>query len=113
MTFNVAVAAQPVVRDRLGAWTHPDFFFPEEWQGHRAPPEFAAWLDANRLTSALGWMENETTPDVITEWERTGCFARWIPAVPPGEGWFPVSIHDGEDGPLCVWLRPRQGSAAT
>jgi len=30
---------------------------------------------------------------------------------PPGEGWFTGSIHDTEDGPVCVWLRPLTAKA--
>ncbi|HFO5431081.1 TPA: hypothetical protein ACHKAL_003391, partial [Escherichia coli] len=31
--------------------------------------------------------------------------ASWKPERPEGEGWFIGSIHDTEDGPVCVWLR--------
>ncbi|ENZ4931634.1 hypothetical protein ACNBFU_005418, partial [Escherichia coli] len=31
--------------------------------------------------------------------------AAWEPERPEGEGWFVGSIHDTEDGPVCVWLR--------
>ncbi|MCV5421355.1 hypothetical protein OFN47_32105, partial [Escherichia coli] len=26
---------------------------------------------------------------------------------PEGEGWFVGSIHDTEDGPVCIWLREK------
>ncbi|EOK3493480.1 hypothetical protein ACJQTL_004904, partial [Escherichia coli] len=29
----------------------------------------------------------------------------WEPERPEGNGWFIGSIHDAEDGPVCVWLR--------
>ncbi|MCM4583816.1 hypothetical protein MMO12_31780, partial [Escherichia coli] len=29
----------------------------------------------------------------------------WEPERPEGDGWFIGSIHDTEDGPVCVWLR--------
>ena len=31
--------------------------------------------------------------------------ASWKPERPEGESWFIGSIHDTEDGPVCVWLR--------
>ncbi|MBI0992564.1 hypothetical protein HCI46_10105, partial [Escherichia coli] len=31
--------------------------------------------------------------------------AAWEPERPEGEGWFIGSIHDTEDGPVCVWMR--------
>ncbi|HFY0714224.1 TPA: hypothetical protein ACIGWI_005050, partial [Escherichia coli] len=27
------------------------------------------------------------------------------PEAPEGEGWFVGSIHDTEDGAVCIWLR--------
>jgi hypothetical protein len=29
----------------------------------------------------------------------------WQPSAPAGDGWFIGSIHDTEDGPVCIWLR--------
>lgn len=29
------------------------------------------------------------------------------PERPEGEGWFVGSIHDTEDGPVCIWLREK------
>ncbi len=29
----------------------------------------------------------------------------WEPERPEGDGWFIGSIHDTEDGPVCVWMR--------
>ncbi|EHU9778498.1 hypothetical protein KZ562_005197, partial [Escherichia coli] len=29
----------------------------------------------------------------------------WEPERPEGDGWFIGSIHDTEDGPVCIWLR--------
>ncbi len=31
----------------------------------------------------------------------------WEPERPEGEGWFVGSIHDTEDGPVCIWLREK------
>lgn len=29
----------------------------------------------------------------------------WEPERPEGDAWFIGSIHDTEDGPVCVWMR--------
>ncbi|EHS1468042.1 hypothetical protein KVU04_000898, partial [Salmonella enterica subsp. enterica serovar Typhimurium] len=29
----------------------------------------------------------------------------WQPEAPEGERWFVGSIHDTEDGEVCIWLR--------
>lgn len=50
-------------------------------------------------------MENDAPPQVITAWENGASdISDWQPSAPAGEGWFIGSIHDTEDGPVCVWL---------
>ncbi|WP_338634684.1 hypothetical protein V6L80_00545 (plasmid) [Erwinia persicina] len=97
---------QPVIRDASGCWIHPDFFFPEEWGRDADPDGYDGWLAARGLASFRVPMEPSAPDAVITEWERTGCFARWEPVPPTGEGWFIASVHDTDFGPLCIWLRP-------
>lgn len=31
----------------------------------------------------------------------------WQPSIPVGDAWFTFSIHDTEDGPVCIWVRHR------
>ena len=51
-------------------------------------------------------MENDAPPHVIAAWEKgIQDVSDWHPSAPEGEGWFIGSIHDTEDGPVCVWLR--------
>lgn len=60
----------------------------------------------HRLTCATRWMENDAPPHVIAAWEKgIQDVSDWHPSAPEGEGWFMGSIHDTEDGPVCVWLR--------
>ena len=35
----------------------------------------------------------------------------WQPETPAGGGWFVGSIHDTEDGAVCIWLRHAGGAA--
>lgn len=36
-----------------------------------------------------------------------GDLSSWQPEQPNGEGWFVGSIHDTEDGAVCIWLRAK------
>ncbi|MBW9430725.1 hypothetical protein FHC77_08195 [Atlantibacter hermannii] len=94
-------------RDQYGYWTHPDFFVPANDMEYPAPGEFDAWLDANRVTGLLQWMDGDATDEQRAAYERgDGDISPWTPTPPEGEGWFIASIHDTEDGPVCYWLRP-------
>ncbi|MEL3807043.1 hypothetical protein V2V80_35145, partial [Pseudomonas aeruginosa] len=33
-------------------------------------------------------------------------YSEWIPTRPEGSGWFVLSIHDTENGPVCQYVRP-------
>ncbi|STI74455.1 putative prophage protein [Escherichia coli] len=63
--------------------------------------EFNAWMEKNNLQWAIRSMDEDDFnldadgPDI----------SAWEPERPEGEGWFIGSIHDTEDGPVCVWLR--------
>ncbi|EFC0197646.1 hypothetical protein, partial [Escherichia coli] len=62
---------------------------------------FNAWMEKNNLQWAIRSMDEDDFnldadgPDI----------SAWEPERPEGEGWFIGSIHDTEDGPVCVWLR--------
>jgi len=59
----------------------------------------------HNLICATRWMENDAPPQVIADWEKGKNISDWLPSALEGEGWFIGSIHDTEDGPVCVWLR--------
>ncbi len=104
------ITAMEPQRDECGHWTHPDFFEPADGREYSYPGEFAAWLDANRVTGLLQWMENDVTDEQLEALEAgDGDISKWIPTPPAGEGWFIGSIHDTEDGPVCHWLCPVEG----
>ncbi|HEY3616904.1 MAG TPA: hypothetical protein VGK96_08835 [Candidatus Sulfotelmatobacter sp.] len=96
----------PVARDPQGYWTHPLFFTPADGREYGAPGEFDAWLAQHHLHYALCWMENEASPACMAAYNAgDNDISRWQPSRPAGDGWFIGSVHDSEDGPLCVWLR--------
>ena len=105
MTHPAEIPAQPVVRDRWGGWTHPAFFEPARGESE-APGEFTAWLAEHHLVSATTWMENEVDEWQMARFRQTGSCSDWSPSRPPGDDWFTGSIHDTQDGPVCIWLRP-------
>lgn len=107
MTHPAELSAQPVVRDRWGCWTHPAFFTPADNREYPLPGEFEAWLTAHHLISATVWMDNEVPEAMSVRFGKTGDCSDWLPSCPAGEGWFTGSIHDTEDGAVCIWLRRR------
>ncbi|WP_261643041.1 hypothetical protein [Erwinia mallotivora] len=105
MKHPAEISAQPVVRDRWGGWTHPDFFLPADGYEYPQAGEFDAWLRERHLQSATTWMENDVSDWMMADYWKTGNCSRWQPSGPVGNGWFTGSIHDTDEGPVCVWLR--------
>ncbi|EEI9212095.1 hypothetical protein BAB39_001407 [Salmonella enterica subsp. enterica serovar Carrau] len=91
----------PVVRDEYGCWTHPEYEKFCDGREHISTEEFNAWMEENNLQWNIRTMDEDDFnldadgPDIST----------WEPERPEGDGWFIGSIHDTEDGPVCVWLR--------
>lgn len=101
----------PVERDENGYWSHP------AWDAIFCDRE---GMSRNELKSRLASKNLECTfieleCDYSTESEDAvyRYFERgdrdvsdWNPAPPEGDGWFIVSIHETDDGPVCYWVRP-------
>ncbi|EAM9260163.1 hypothetical protein DTU76_07150 [Salmonella enterica subsp. enterica serovar Urbana] len=102
------ITALPVERDNYGYWTHP--LYEQFCDGREviSPDEFNAWLEANGLEWKVSYLDDEEIdPDV------DGCdISTWQPDPPAGNGWFVGSIHDTENGAVCIWLRNVQVKAA-
>lgn len=63
--------------------------------------EFNTWMEENNLQYVLRFRDEGCT-------DLDACDAdisAWEPERPEGDGWFIGSIHDTEDGLVCVWLR--------
>ncbi|HAV7522859.1 TPA: hypothetical protein JLF52_004231 [Escherichia coli] len=96
-----AIKEVPVIRDEYGYWTHPEYEKFCDGRGYISSEEFNAWMEANSLQWAICTMDEDDFnldadgPDI----------SAWEPERPEGDGWFIGSIHDTEDGPVCVWLR--------
>jgi len=97
------IAQVPVERDQHGQWTHP--VWPDDGEERQLP---YSWFAEHGLELGLVEMENDGPEDLIAAWFGEGeidC-TPWTPTKPAGDGWFVFSIHDTEDGPVCIWVRP-------
>lgn len=96
----------PVSRDEYGAWTHPQY--PDLGEGTTSVEADAAFK-ALGLEWAICRMEYDD-PDLLEQMLETSdpSFLAWSPSRPDGCGWFEFSIHDTEDGPVCIWVRKLQ-----
>lgn len=102
----------PVERDQYGYWTHPVYSNFCDGREHVPTAEFNAWMEANGLEWTVDYRDEEDIDPAVD-----GCdISKWHPEAPAGEGWFVGSIHDSEDGAVCIWLRkksePSQEEAA-
>ncbi|EIM8713274.1 hypothetical protein LN644_003183 [Salmonella enterica] len=101
------ITALPVERDQCGYWTHPLY---EEFCAGResiSSIEFDAWLNKNGLEWKVSYRDDEEI-DTDVDW----CdISAWQPEAPEGDGWFVGSIHDTENGAVCIWLRNKGGAS--
>lgn len=103
------IQAAPVEREAGGWWTHPGYPSIEEDMD-----AWNAWKEQQRLEFTSANLEGEDLdhPAYVSYYdEESNSVAGWDPEPPTGEGWFPFSIHDTEDGPMYFWAR-RIGGAA-
>lgn len=100
------VSLVPVTRDEYGAWTHPQY--PDLGEGSTRADADAAF-EALGLEWGICRMENDNS-DLLEQMLETSdpSYLAWIPSRPEGCGWFEFSIHDTDDGPVCIWVRKRQ-----
>lgn len=97
-----------VVRDKDGWFSHPQYLSEPEYEDCEgiSSQEFFEYLKARGVEYAMSSLEGDD-PDANDRYCEDGqadCSA-WEPSVPAGEGWFVMSIHDTEDGPVCIWGR--------
>lgn len=90
-----------VQRDQYGYWSHPHYLAFCDGREYITPAEFDQWM----LEHGLQWKVEYRDEDMIDP-PVDGCdISAWQPESPEGEGWFVGSIHDTEDGAVCIWLR--------
>jgi len=97
----VLIQSLPVERDETGCWTHP------AWPSTEDELIPYAWFTDRGLEVRERNFEDDAPDELQAAWFASGiadCTA-WAPTRPAGDGWFIFSIHDTEDGPVCVWVR--------
>lgn len=96
------IEAAPYDRDPYGYWTHPDV--PDFDEDNVA---FAEWMMLQGFDFVMDWLENEPEnhPAAIKYFNGDPDCSEWSPVVPLGVGWFCLSIHDTDDGPVWIWVR--------
>lgn len=100
--MTTEIKALPVERDQYGYWTHP--LYDEFCDGRESisPDEFNAWLDKNGLEWKVEYRDED---DADPMW--TVMTSQRGSRTPAGDGWFVGSIHETEDGAVCIWLRAK------
>ena len=102
------IRALPVERDQYGYWTHPALAAFCDGREHIAYDEFNTWASANELE----WRVEYRDEDEIEQHGDGYDISTWQPSGPKGDGWFVGSIHDTEDGAVCIWLRGNSNGGA-
>ncbi|PNK67515.1 hypothetical protein [Hafnia paralvei] len=98
--INSTIQPVEVKRNQEGYWTHPEF---EKFCGDRefiSTAEFDAWAKANGLEWTAEYCE-----EALSDSSDSYGLSEWNVEMPESEGWFCGSIHDTEDGYVCIWLR--------
>ena len=99
---------QPVAieRDVHGFWTHP------AWPSTDEELILYAWFWDRGLDVKQVAFEYDAPETLQAAWYQDGTAdcTNWNPTQPAGDGWFVFSIHDTEDGPICVWVRHKVAS---
>ena len=96
------IQAHLVERDQFGFWTHPNY------------PDLAVNCSSNEAQETLRrlglelqtvFMESDA-PRLYDSARSDQRYSEWIPTRPEGAGWFVLSIHDTDNGPVCQYVRP-------
>ncbi|WP_313135628.1 3'-5' exonuclease [Stutzerimonas nitrititolerans] len=107
-THILPLSPMTVVRDECGHWTHPAW--PQDGEENAIPK---GWFAEKCHELSIVEMETDASEELTDAYFEQGspdCSA-WQPSEPPGKGWFIFSIHDTEDGPVCIWVRPHTDAA--
>ncbi|MDR8364068.1 hypothetical protein [Pseudomonas sp. JL3] len=102
---TVLIEPFPVHRDANGWWSPPDYL--SEFDDEITEEQFNNWCARHQVETKITYMESDVSTDVFNVYMEDGqvdCSA-WEIQHPAEPGWFILSIHDAEDGPVCIWGR--------
>ncbi|WP_041930983.1 hypothetical protein [Pantoea ananatis] len=94
-----------VERDKYGYWSHPDYLVFCDGREYIPTEEFNQWMKAKGLEWKVDYRDEEEIEPEVDGYD----LSTWNPEAPPGDGWFVGSIHDTDDGAVCIWLRAKAG----
>ncbi|MGE8098061.1 hypothetical protein [Pseudomonas fluorescens] len=102
---TVLIQPMPVERDSDGWWSHPGYL--SEYGDEVTTAQLDDWCTRNQVETKVTHMESDVDAEAFDAYMNDGqvdCSA-WEIQPPTEPGWFILSIHDAEDGPVCVWGR--------
>lgn len=98
---RAAITALPVERNQYGYWTHPVYEEFCDGREYISNEDFNVWMKDNGLEWKVDYRDEEALDPEVDGYD----LSTWQPEAPAGEGWFVGSIHDTDDGAVCIWLR--------
>lgn len=100
-----------VVRDECGFFIHPEYSkLLDELLGDREYPTIEEWESfKNELGIKISnvYLENDASKEIVDSYfdGNIDSCKDWIPTKPKGDDdWNILSIHDTEDGAVCLWF---------
>ncbi|WP_260436646.1 hypothetical protein [Pseudomonas aeruginosa] len=96
------IQAHLVERDQFGFWTHPNY---PDLADNCSSSEAQETLRRLGLELQTVFMESDA-PRLYDSARSDQRYSEWIPTRPEGSGWFVLSIHDTDNGPVCQYVRP-------
>ncbi|MFZ4835934.1 hypothetical protein [Rouxiella sp. Mn2063] len=104
--MSTRIEAIEVQRDEHGQWTHPEYEKFCDGREYISSNEFDAWT----TEKGLEWLAEYRDEDEIDQHGDGYDISTWQPSGIKGDGWFVGSIHDSEDGAVCIWLKNKEDS---
>ena len=95
------LTALPVERDQYGYWSHPEYLAFCDGRENIPSAEFNQWMESKGMKWLVDYRDEEEIEPDVDGYDLSS----WNPQAPAGDGWFVASIHDTEDGAVCIWLR--------
>ncbi|HBO3152048.1 TPA: hypothetical protein L4S11_003825 [Pseudomonas aeruginosa] len=96
------IQAHLVERDQFGFWTNPNY---PDLADNCSSSEAQETLRRLGLELQNVFMESDA-PRLYDSARSDQRYSEWIPTRPEGAGWFVLSIHDTDNGPVCQYVRP-------
>ncbi|WP_241296855.1 Lar family restriction alleviation protein [Pseudomonas aeruginosa] len=96
------IQAHLVERDQFGFWTHPNY---PDLADNCSSSEAQETLRRLGLELQNVFMESDA-PRLYDSARSDQRYSEWLPTRPEGAGWFVLSIHDTDNGPVCQYVRP-------